>query len=101
MSCCITYDEALAKIEEIATKYHPNDYKIFVAKREGKGIIRKTQIGLVVKPNDIKNTSMFEELMSLQNFADTSCIKLLYSQIDLRDTRMVDFFLLEIETEVE
>jgi len=99
MSCCLTYAEAIAKIREIAEIYHPTDYKIFVARREPRGLFYAIQVGLTVTPDDIKNTSMFRDFEKLQDSTDTSCIKTLYSQVDLRDTRTLDLFVLEIELE--
>ena len=100
MGCCVSYEVAKATIEEIVQRYHPQDAKIFLARRESSGgLERKVQVGVVVKPDDMKNSQMFDEFIALGLQAN-SCTRVLYSQVDLRGANMVDLFILEVITEV-
>ncbi len=96
--CCLSFVEAKAKIEEIAKIHHPDDYKIFIARREAFGMQETKHLGLVVKPNDEINDAMFKQFMELQASSLTACVKVLNSQVDVRDGRMIDLFLFEITT---
>ena len=96
--CCLSFAEAKAKIKEIVESYHPDDYKIFIARREALGIAETKHLGLVVKPDDEKNDEMFKKFTELQASSVTDCIKILSSQVDVRDGRMIDLFLFEITT---
>ncbi len=100
MSCCLGFEASKEKIEEIVRRYHEKDYKLFVAHRYvTEGITYKVKIGVVVKPDLSKNTEMFEELMGLHSSTEV-CVKMLTSDINFEDGRLVDLFLLEIESEV-
>ena len=96
--CCLTYAEAKAKIEAIAKLHHPNDYKVFVAHRQSDGVELVRKLGLVVKPDDAKNDTMFKAFVELKASTATDCIKILHSQVDVRDGRLIDLFLFEITT---
>ena len=96
--CCLSFADSKAKIEEIAKVHHPDDYKIFIARREAVGMEETKHLGLVVKPNDKVNDAMFNQFIELQASSLTSCIKILNSQVDVRDGRMIDLFLFEITT---
>jgi len=96
MGCCADYSEAKTIVENIVKAYHPVDYKIFVARREARGNIIIYSMGVVVLPKE-ENNAMFKELVDLQSNSSTDCIKIKYSQVDLRDSRMVDLFILDIE----
>lgn len=98
MSCCLSFADAKAKVTEIVELYHPDDYKIFIARREANGTEYVKHLGLVVKPNDDVNDAMFKQFVELQATASTACIKILSSQVDVRDGRMIDLFLFEITT---
>ena len=102
MSCCVGFLSVKEKIAQVAEQYHPGDYKIFVASRTATGAISyKVTVGLVVKPDLEKNTALFEALLKLQA-QNQLCLKVLNTNIDMRDqARMVDLFLLEIDTEVD
>ena len=101
MSCCVGFDASKQIIEDIVKTYHARDYKIFVAHRYAtEGITYKVQVGVVVKPDVEKNTQMFEDFMKLHARSD-ACIKVLRSDINFRDERLVDLFILEIESGVE
>lgn len=64
MSCCVGFGASKQLIEDIVKRYHPRDYKIFVAHRYAlEGITYKVRVGVVVKPDVDKNTQMFEDLM--------------------------------------
>ena len=101
MSCCLGFAESREKIEEVVRQYHPKDFKIFVPRRIATGGLGyKMIVGIVVLPDVQKNTQLFEALLKLQSSTEV-CVKVLDSQIDQRDARIVDLFLLEVETEVE
>jgi len=94
MSCCLDFAGAKNSIEEIVKK-HTDDYKIFIIKRDAKSAIEYTvTIGVVVLPDIEVNTSMFEELLGL-NSQKNGCIKVLSSDIDMRDSTVVDLIILE------
>lgn len=99
MGCCNSISKVVAIIEDTAKKYHPNDYKLFMVRRESGDTLEDIyQIGLVVLPNDEQNTQMYREFKKMR-LDPHSCIKSVYSQVDLRDTRIVDLFVIQIEIE--
>ena len=101
MSCCVGFEDSKALIENIVKVYHPTDYKIFVAHRYAidHGTTYKVRVGVVVKPDVDLNTSMFEDFIKLHARSD-ACIKVLSSEINFKENRLADLFLLEIESEV-
>lgn len=100
MSCCVGFEASKQIIADICETYHPNDYKIFVAHRVAtEGLVYKVQVGVVVKPDVSVNTQMFEAFLKLHARSDV-CIKVLQSDINFKETKLVDLFLLEIESEV-
>ena len=100
MGCCLGYSQAVEIIEDIAKSYYPKDYKLFVARREkADGLNRIYRVGLVVQPDDIRNSQMFDEFVALE-LDPNSCIKMLFSTIDRRDNMIIDLFMLEISIEV-
>lgn len=100
MGCCLGFESSKAKIVEIVERYYESDYKIFIAHRYAiEGITYKVRVGVVVKPDVSKNTEMFEDLMKLHADSE-ACVKVLSSDINLEDRKLVDLFLLEIESEV-
>lgn len=100
MACCVSYDTAKAQIEEIVKKYYPYDYKFFAPRRTPTGgITYKIELGLVVLPDADKNTQIFEELLKLAE-GSGECIAVRDSNINWKDERLVDLFILEITTEV-
>ncbi len=99
MPCCIGFEASKAIIEDVVKQYHPSDYKIFVAQRDAEeGMTYKVRVGVVVKPDVDKNTQMFEDFIKLHSRSDV-CIQVLSSNINFKDERLVDLFLLEIESE--
>ena len=100
MSCCVGFAASKQIISDICEQYHPQDYKIFVAHRVAtEGLTYKVQVGVVVTPDVSKNTEMFEAFIKLHARSDV-CIRVLQSDINFKDTKLVDLFLLEIESEV-
>ena len=100
MSCCLDFETQKSTIENVIKQYH-TDYKIFVPRRIATGGIEyKIIVGIVVLPDVDKNTQLFESLIKLQGRTDV-CVKVLDSQIDQRDARIVDLFLLEIEAQIQ
>ncbi len=100
MDCCLGFTKAKAVIEGICIKYYPSDYKIFVASRQARqGIGYSVRLGVVVKPDVMKNTEMFEDFTKLHARSDV-CIKVLSSDINFGEQNLVDIFVLEIESEV-
>jgi len=98
VSCCLDFESQKSTIENIIKQYH-TDYKIFVPRRIATGgIAYKIIVGIVVLPDVDKNTQLFEALLKLQGSTEV-CVKVLDSQIDQRDARIVDLFLLEVESE--
>lgn len=100
MSCCVGFAQTKQRIESTVEAFHPGDYKIFIISRETTAdITYKIRLGVVVKPDVDKNTSMFEELKKLESNTG-NCIKVISSAINFRDEKLVDLFLLDIEAEV-
>ncbi len=100
MGCCLGFEASKEKITSIVESYHPSDYKMFVAHRYAtEGITYKVRVGVVVKPDLSKNTEMFEELIKLHADSEV-CVKVISSDINFDDKKLVDLFLLEIESEV-
>lgn len=102
MSCCVGFAAVKSEIETVVRRYHPSDFKIFVADRTALGgLAYKLTVGIVVMPDVEKNTQLFEALLALQA-QSRLCLKVLRSHIDMRDqARIVDLFLVEVETEVQ
>jgi len=100
VSCCVGFAAAKEAIAQVVAQYHQDDYKIFVANRTANGGINyKVTVGIVVQPDVDKNTELFEALLRLQAQSKL-CLKVLHSNIDLRDqARLMDLFLIEIEAE--
>ena len=100
MGCCLGFDAIKTEVVAVIEQFHPLDYKTFVAHRSGMdGLLYKVHLGVVVKPDVDKNTQMFEALKKLESRTDL-CVKMLSSDINFKDEKLVDLFLLEIETEV-
>ncbi len=103
MSGCIGFAAAKAKVIEVIEHYHPNDYKVFVAGRSPEELYTaKVTLGVVVRPDVDKNTTMFEDFISLQSLSD-ACIRVLDSKVNFEESknRLVDLFLLEIAYSIE
>jgi hypothetical protein len=100
MSCCVGFAQTKQRIESVVEAFYPDDYKIFAISREALAdITYKIRLGVVVKPDVDKNTSMFEELKKLESNTG-NCIKVVSSNINFKDEKLVDLFLLDIEVEV-
>jgi len=100
MGCCVGFAAIKTEIEAVVAQFHPTDAKTFVAHRSGMdGLNYKVHLGVVVKPDVDKNTQMFEALKKLESRTDL-CVKMLSSDINFKDEKLIDLFLLEIETEI-
>lgn len=101
MSCCRGFVYSKDLIAEIATRHCGTDFKIFTISREAVTALEyKIRLGLVAQADTTRNTKLFEELLMLGSRSD-ACVKVIKSDINFKDSRLIDLFVLEIESEVQ
>jgi len=100
MSCCVGFETTKAAIEA-AFEAETTDWKAFIVSRDGdEGLNYKVRIGVVVTHDIDRNTRIWEALLKMQSNA-SYCIKPVSTQVNFKDDRLVDLFLIDIETEVK